>query len=258
MDRIADISRKLADDWFDRAAYETLSGNLALAGIDDAYAVQHALQKRFAKRRGPIAGRKIALSAKAMQEMCGIDHPVAGAFFAGDVRQSPAKVALGDFLHLGLEFELALELNADIRPQVEPHTANSVRGLVAGARPAFELVEDKNADYSTLDVLTLIADNAWCGGVVLGPVIKNWEQLDLGNIPSRVFQEGAGSEDSNTGAADPLGSLAWVLNHFSDRRMTLSRGEHIITGSAVRTRFPVSGDKFTYQIAGASVEVEIA
>ncbi|MEP1209150.1 MAG: hypothetical protein ABJM29_20705 [Rhizobiaceae bacterium] len=64
-------------------------------------------------------------------------------------------------------------------------------------------------------------------------------------------------EHANTGAADPLGSLAWVLNHFGERGLTLSKGEQIITGSALRTRFPVPGDAFTYHVVGASVQVEI-
>jgi len=243
MTRVAKIADKLSADWFDRAPYETLAGDLALNNVDEAYEVQGALQEKLAEKRGEIAGRKIALSSKALQEMCGIDRPVAGVFFARDIRRSPAKVALDDFLHLGLEFELALELNGDVHPQDELHTSDSVRDLIAGARPAFELIEDKNADYSKLDVLTLIADNAWCGGIVLGSVIKNWQSLNLNDIPSCVFQAGAKSEQANTGAADPLGSLAWVLNHFSARGMTVSGGEHIITGSALRTRFPVGGDK---------------
>lgn len=257
MTRIAEISRKLSTDWFVRASYETLAGNLALEDVDEAYEAQLAVQSRFSARRGKVAGRKIALSAKAMQEMCGIGHPIAGAFFTGDMHRSPAKVSLSDFLHLGLEFELALELKENVRPQIEPHTAESVRDLIAGARPAFELIEDKNADYTKLDVLTLIADNAWCGGVVLGPKIEGWEKMNLGDVPSSVCQEGAELEETNTGAADPLGSLAWVLNHFSTRGMALSKGEQIITGSAVRTRFPIAGAKITYQIAGASVEVEV-
>ena len=64
-------------------------------------------------------------------------------------------------------------------------------------------------------------------------------------------------EETNTGAADLLGSLAWVLNHFGELGMTVKAGEHIITGSAVKTRFPKAGDKIRYEIAGASVELEV-
>lgn len=257
MSRIADISRKLFDDWFDRAPYETLSGQLAVRDMDEAYAAQSAIQGLFSNRRGRIAGRKIALTSKAMQEMCGIDHPVAGAIFARDVLLSGAEVSIDEFRHIGLEFELALELKTDVPPQAELHSAENVGGLIAAVRPAFEIIEDKHADYTQLDVFTLIADNAWCGGIVLGSKIAGWETMDLGNIQSCVYQQGVAPEQTNTGAADPLGSLAWVLNHFSARGITLSAGEHIITGSAVRTRFPVVGDTFTYDVAGATVKVAI-
>jgi 2-keto-4-pentenoate hydratase len=257
MNRAKIISSKLFNDWFARAPYETLSAEFAVESLDEAYAAQNAIQDMYVARRGSVSGRKIALTSLAMQEMCGIDQPIVGAIFRNDVLPSKAKIEARVFRHLGLEFELALELNQDVLPQADPHNTETVGELIAAARPAFEIIEDKGADYGQLDVFTLIADNAWCGGIVLGPVIDGWEAMDLGNIPSCVYQQGQPDQKTNTGAADPLGSLAWVLNHFSARGMTLSRGEHIITGSSIQTRFPTAGDKFSYDIAGAVVEVEI-
>lgn len=256
MDQPQAIAEKLADDWWaPRAAYEALSGELAPAGVVEAYAAQAALQAKLAERRGPVAGRKIALSSKAMQQMVGIDQPVAGAFFAHDVHRSPARIALSDFRHMGLEFELAIELARDVAPGEGAFSAGTVLPLIAAVRPAFELIEDKDADYSDLDVLTLIADNAWCGGVVLGDEIAGWRELDLGDIASEVRQSGHEPEAANTGAADPLASLSWVLNHFAGRGETLKQGEHIITGSAVRTRFPEVGDELSYEVAGSTVKI---
>ncbi len=258
MDKISAIAEKLSNDWWaPRAAYEKLTGDLAPSGIDEAYTAQTAVHAKFSERRGAFAGRKIALSSKAMQEMVGIDQPVAGAFFANDLLTSPATIALSDYRHLGVEFELAMELNRDVGPGEGTFTAQSAVAVIASVKPAFELIEDKDADYSDLDVLTMMADNAWCAGVVLGAEIAGWRDLDLGDIASEVRQTGVEPEAANTGAADPMGSLAWVLNHFAGRGMTLSKGEHIITGSAVRTRFPSAGDKIRYEVAGAVVELEI-
>ncbi len=258
MDQPTAIAEKLEADWWaPRARYEALRGALAPHGLEEAYAAQAVLQARFTARRGQVAGRKIALSSKAMQQMVGIDQPVAGAFFAGDVHTSPASIDLADFRRLGIEFELALELSEPVTSGDGPFTAESVRPLIASVRPAFELIEDKDADYSDLDVLTLVADNAWCGGVVLGEEIAGWRELDLGDIASVVHQDGVEPEAANTGAADPLGSFAWVLNHFSTRGETLQKGEHIITGSAVRTRFPKAGDWLAYEVAGSRVEIAL-
>ena len=106
-------------------------------------------------------------------------------------------------------------------------------------------------------MLTLVAENAWCGGAVLGSKIDNWRDLNIADMSSCVTQAGEDPELTNTGAADPLGSLAWVLNHFSDRNIHLAKGEQIITGSAVRTRFPKVDDQLTYSIGDAKVEIEI-
>lgn len=257
MDRIERIAGRVAADWVARAPYARLSGELRPADLAEAYRVQLAVQEKLGLRRGPLAGRKIALSSKAMQEMVGIGQPVAGAFFRDDIRLSPARVSSGDFRHLGVEFELAVELGRDVPPQAVPHDATSVRGLIAGVRPAFELIEDFDADYAALDALTLVAANAWVAGVVLGEPIAGWEGLDLADLPATVHQEGKAPERTNTGAAAPLDSLAWVLNHFAAHGQVLHRGEHVITGSAVRTRFPVPGDRLRYEIDGLAV-VEMA
>ena len=65
-------------------------------------------------------------------------------------------------------------------------------------------------------------------------------------------------EAGSTGAADPLVSLAWVLNHVTSRGETIAAGQQVITGSVLRTRFPEVGDQLRYEIDGlASVAIEI-
>lgn len=258
MDRAERIAAKLAADWESRAHYETLSGDLAPADLAEAYRAQALLQDRHVQRRGAIAGRKIALTSKAMQEMVGLSQPVTAAFFERDVRRSPARITVSEFNRLGLEFELAFELARDVLPQQPLHDADSVRELIAGVRPAFELIEDRGADYAALDAFTMVADNAWCGGVVLGEPIPDWQGRDLDALPGTIIQAGHEPERTVTGAASPLASFAWVLNDASAAGRTVRRGEHVITGSAARTRFPQAGEVVRYEIDGlAAVEATI-
>ena len=245
MDHVRQIAEGLAEDWWARAPYRALD----LASVDEAYAVQRALQPLLAERRGAVAGRKIALSSRAMQEMVGIDQPIAGAFFAQDLHSSPAQVDLSTFRHMGVEAELAFQLSVDVTSAAP---LNDLPSLIADVRPAFELVEDKDAEYAKLDALSLIADNAWCGGVVLGDPIAGWRDLDLANLPGVLSQTGQPDEATNTGAADPIGSLEWLIAHATGQGHTLRAGEWLITGSAVRTRFPEPGDELTYEVTGHS------
>ena len=48
----------------------------------------------------------------------------------------------------------------------------------------------------------------------------------------------------------PLEGLAWIANHLATRGRAMAAGEIVITGSALKTRFPEPGDEVTYRIAG--------
>jgi len=77
-----------------RQRYENLPDALAPASIDEAYAAQEALCALWKPRLGAIAGRKIAITTKVMQELMGIDHPCGGLIFASRVHRSPARIRL--------------------------------------------------------------------------------------------------------------------------------------------------------------------
>jgi len=50
----------------------------------------------------------------------------------------------------------------------------------------------------------------------------------------------------------------WQLGAIELRGETVRKGEVVITGSVLRTRFPVVGDRFRYEVAGcAAVEVSV-
>ena len=48
----------------------------------------------------------------------------------------------------------------------------------------------------------------------------------------------------------PFESLAWLANLLASRGRGMKAGEIVITGSALKTRFPEVGDRVTYRIAG--------
>ena len=114
------------------------------------------------------AGAKIATTTKVMQQLMGIDHPCGGAIFARTIHASPATLRTADFVNLRLESEIALKLGADLPASGAPWTRETVAPAVAGAMPAFELIEDRNADYPHTEAASLIVENCWNGGVVIG------------------------------------------------------------------------------------------
>jgi len=142
--------------------------------MDEAYAVQEALAELLAEAKGPVVGYKIALTSRVVQEMVGMSEPAAGVVFANTVHRSPASVSRDDYVHLGIECEIAVQLGADLPPEGIPYDRESVAEAVESVATAFELIDDRYADYSQARA------NRWAGlaanvsnaGAVLGPQVR--------------------------------------------------------------------------------------
>ena len=214
--------------------------------IDEAYAVQEEFQRLLARTYGPIAGYKIALTTPVMRQMVGVNEPVIGAIFARTIHHSPATVRATDYLRLGVECEIAVRLDADLPAARAPYNRGNVADAVGVVMAAFELVDDRRADYSKLpaQVLSSIADNSWNAGIVLGPGVTEWYSIDLAGVGGQMFINGTvvGEGRGRDVLGHPLEALAWIANLFAKRGRGLSRGMTILTGSVVATKFVNPGD----------------
>lgn len=244
-----------------RTRYRPLDPVLRAGPLEDAYRIQDALHRLMAEAgRGEIAGWKIALTSKAMQQMTGVDQPAAGAIFSKAVHPSPARIDLAGYHHLGVEFEVAVRLADDLPAGGAPWTRASVAGHVAACLPAFELVEDGDADYKTLDAFTLVAQNTWNAGVVLGASATEWRGVDLERAPTRCWINDRPAGEGKTGDAlgHPFEAVAWLANLLNRRGRILHRGMIVMTGSSITTKFPAPGDRVRFAIDGlgeATLEV---
>ncbi|MEQ8496001.1 MAG: hydratase, partial [Gammaproteobacteria bacterium] len=188
-----DAVRQRAKDLFAqhraRAHFVPFSGAQALADLAEAYAVQEAyVALRCAYEGARVAGWKIGLTSLRMQALLGIDSPIAGAVLAPQLLASGAAIARDDYVHLGLETEIAVRLGADLPAAGAPYTRDTVAGAVAAVCAAIEVVDDRAADYAVTDIGSLVADNSWNEGVVLGSFREEWP--DLAGVTGHVLSNG--------------------------------------------------------------------
>ena len=244
-----------------RARYRPLDADVRKAPLDDAYRIQDALHRLMTDAgRGEIAGWKIALTSKAMQQMTGVDQPVAGAIFSSVVLASGARVDLAAYHHLGVEFEAAVRLGDDLPASGGPWTRASVASRMAACIPAFELVEDGDADYKNLDAFTLVAQNTWNGGVVLGAPVTSFRDVNLETAVTRCWINGEPGGQGKTGDAlgHPFEAVAWLANLLNRRGRMLGRDMIVMTGSSITTKFPARGDRIRFAIDGlGEVSLEV-
>src|SRR6266567_140582 len=141
--------------------------------IPDAYDIQERYVALLRNEHGDAVGYKVGLTSAPMQAFCGIDHPIGGVVLARRVHRSGATVQRSDFGRLGLEFEIAVRIKSDVPVTGAPCTAEMIATHIGGVCAAIEIVDDRAADYSNLDVLSLVADNSWGGGSVLSECPRN-------------------------------------------------------------------------------------
>ena len=257
------IARGLFDANMRRERFEPLRGRDRPDSLQTAYRIQDRLceiqqAEAFA---GPLGGHKIALTSPAIQELCGVDQPVYGPVFEKTIHHSPATIKASEFVRLGIEFEVAAEIGDDVPMDGAPFDRESIAVYVKAVMPAFELIEDRNADYSELDAESILTDRCWCGGVVLGRPVEDWRGLDLAVAPVRAAWNGEIIDQGVAGDAlgHPLQGLAWVANHLAGQDRPLHRGDIVITGSALKTRFASAGDHVIYTVDGlGQTELHVA
>jgi 2-keto-4-pentenoate hydratase len=252
------LAEKLMDEHRRGIRYEPFAAASGIVTLDDAYAVQREYVGRLmqAHNAGP-AGYKIGLTTKRMQEMCGIGSPVAGVVLANRVHASGAVISLADYGHVGLEFEIAVRIGRDLRLSGRAPSLAEVTTAVDAVAPAIEIIDDRHADYRELDALSLIADNAWNGGIVLGAFVSPWPELTT--VEANVFIAG---EHADRGIGrevlgHPFNSVAWLAAHLDERGTVLRAGEIVMTGSLVTTKFPDESSTYRYELSGLGA-VELA
>ena len=227
-----------------------------LTSIGDAYDIQDKYVALLRAAHGEPMGYKVGLTSKAMQTFCGVDHPIAGVMLASRVLQSGASVRRADYGRLGLEFEIAVRMKSDM-----PATATTPAAVaphVDGVGAAIEIVDDRAADYTGLDVKSVIADNSWNAGFIAANFLGQWPELEplLGKATRDGVSVGEGSGRDILG--HPFNSVAWLNTHLASRGDGLRRGQIVTTGSVMKTVFPTEAGDYWFNVPGlGSVEIKV-
>ncbi|MGH6782564.1 MAG: 2-keto-4-pentenoate hydratase [Sphingomonadaceae bacterium] len=244
------LAQKLMREHEEQMRFRPFAAAGGIASLDDAYRVQDRYVSLLQTRFGTGVGYKIGLTSQRMQTMCGIDQPIAGVVLADRLHRSGSRVAISGYGRIGLEFEIAVRMASDLPVGGPAFTPETIAAHVADVCAAIEIVDDRAADYAELDVLSLIADNSWNGGIVLSDFRSAWPALDA--VTGVVRRNGV-EIDRGHGRdvlGHPFSPLAWLANALAAKGRTLRAGDVIMTGSLVTTRFPAETETYSFELEG--------
>ncbi|MGE3833095.1 MAG: 2-keto-4-pentenoate hydratase [Parvibaculaceae bacterium] len=219
---------------------------------DEAYRIQAEVNAALAEKLGPPVGYKIGCTTPVMQAFLGIPSPCAGEVFVNTVLHRAGKVRRDAYRRLGIECEIVAEIAQDIVPEKAPFTIDTIADAVGTVMAGIEIVDDRYRDYRSFDIPSLIADNFFNAGCVLGEPIADWRGLDLGAIEGRTVINGSevGRGNGSMVLGHPLAALAWLANSRAKRGQGLARGRFVFLGSLVETKWLEKGDAARIEIDG--------
>lgn len=241
----------LAASRLERRVIDQFAPDIRPQDLSDAYDIQDALHRRLAAAgHGPVVGHKIGCTTPVMREFLAIPNPCAGGVFAPTARDLEGRFVHADFLHVGVECEIAVRLGTDLGGG--PYARVGVGAAVDTVMAAIEVVDDRYADYHAFDTPTLVADDFFGAGCVLGPPVTDWTALDLATVAGRMTING-GEVGHGVGGdimGHPFEALAWLATMRAARGTPLRAGEFVLLGSVVATKWIARGDVVEIELDG--------
>jgi len=197
---------------------------------DPAYAVQR-INTRFWEAQGRrIVGRKIGLTARAVQQQLGVDRPDFGVLFQDMEIADGGILEPAEVIQPKAEAEVALILARDLDKL--DATADDVFSAVESAVAAIEIVDSRIADWK-ITFADTVADNGSSAFYVLGRERKPLPGLDLYTCGMALEVNGA-IASLGAGAAclgHPLNAAAWLARTLAQRGEPLKAGDIVLTGA---------------------------
>ena len=130
-----------------------------------------------------------------------------------------------------------------------PYTDTSVIEYVEAVMAAIEIVDDRWDDYHSISTPTLIADNFFGAGCILGNKNKITD-LNLNSIKGfmKINNKIVGSGTGGDIMGNPLKALAWLANLNLNLGTPLKSGQFVLLGSIVETKWVNQGDLVEIEI----------
>lgn len=246
------IAGRLDRAWRSGVPIPPISDSDGVASVETAYAIQaHWTSMRLA-RGEKIAGRKIGLTSKAIQQQLGVGEPDYGTLWqssfypaAGGRVEIPAR----DFMQPRIEGEVAFLIGKALRgPQV---TLQDVLAATEACALGIEIVASRIADWR-IKLVDTIADNASYGGFTLGPWDRRMRDADLAALAMTIRHNGVLAAEGVGAAAlgHPAAATAWLANKLLEFGVALEPGDIVISGGITKMLPVKAGDRFEFSLTG--------
>jgi 2-keto-4-pentenoate hydratase len=235
--------------WDSGKACPPVRDSLPANDVNAAYAVQKINTDKWVAEGRRVTGRKIGLTAKAVQKQLGVDQPDYGMLFADMCYVDGEEMPASRLMQPRVEAEVALVLEKDLT-----HSQLTLPDIIhasAYALPAIEVVGSRIAKWD-IKIVDTIADNASSGLFVLGTRPVKLADVDL-RMCGMVMECKGDQVSVGAGVAclgNPLTAALWLARKMTEVGQPLRAGDVIMTGALGPMAPVMPGDVVEARISG--------
>jgi 2-oxopent-4-enoate hydratase len=238
-----DLIVKCADTLYDaevrRVPVAPLTEQYPQLTTVDAYRVQLINVARRTRAGQHIIGRKVGLTAKAMQDLFGVREPDYGHLLDTMLQPVDAPLDLSELIDPQIEVEPAFVLGKRL---VGPAlTVADVLAATDHICVCFEVIDSRIRDWR-IKIQDTVADNGSSARLILGARKVKPDGLARDQRDTVLEVDGRIVERGSTGAilGHPANGVAWLANTLASFGVALEPGDLVLPGTCTRS----------YRIAG--------
>jgi 2-keto-4-pentenoate hydratase len=199
--------------------------------IADAYRLQQVIHARLATQGITRTGYKIGSSSAASQRPFGLKEPVYAGIFS-DTRADTLTVALArPLVQPSLECEIAFQLQTDIDGSEANLSTAAIADAVGSCCIGCEIIDRRYGDPNAVGVPSLISDDFFHAGFVLGTRNADWRELALHTLDGAINIDGTRVTGNAADTLDALEATRWLACKLAAIGTRLRAGEIILTGT---------------------------
>lgn len=202
--------------------------------LRDAYRVQRSNIYRRVDYGEKIVGHKVGLTAKAMQELFGVDEPDYGHLLNTMMHSQDAPLNLQELIDPQIEIEPAFVLAKPLRgPDLALEDVLAATDYIS---VCFEVIDSRIINWR-IKLADTVADNGSSARVVMGTKRVKPDELDLRDLETVLTLDGKVVETGNTSAilGHPAYSVAWLANTLAQYDVVLQPGDIVLPGTCTRS-----------------------
>lgn len=209
--------------------------------IDDGYAVQDELLRRWEARGRQLVGLKAGLTSKAKMVQMGVDVPSFGMLMRDTCDSDGGIIATDKLIHPRVEAEIAFVMKDELAgPEVSIEQIYAATDFI---QPAIEIIDSRFEKFK-FDLESVVADNGSSARFALGGRPRRPGELDLSTIGIVLEINGAPVAFASSGAVlgHPAHAIQMLVRWLHTRGRTLPADSIILTGAATEAVNVHTGD----------------